>query len=123
MAVVSNCLHNSTQIAGNVLSSNRNVLKSLKGFRIGHLNITSLVKHVDELRIYMEDKPFDILSINESRLDDTVNLNTVNIQGYEIFTKNRNCEGGYCRENLTVINRTDLVAVELEAVCLEVKET
>ena len=81
MTVVSNCLHNSTQIAGNVLSSNRNVLKSLKGFRIGHLNINSLVKHVDELRIYMEDKPFDILSINESRLDDSVNLNTVNIQG------------------------------------------
>ena len=94
MAVVSNCLHNPTQIAGNVLSSNRNVLKSLKGFRIGHLNITSLVKHVDELRIYMKDKPFDILSTNESRLDDTVNLNTVDIQGYEIFTKSRNREGG-----------------------------
>ena len=68
-----------------IISSNRNVLKSLKGFRIGHLNITSLVKHVDELRIYMEDKPFDILSINESHLDDTVNLNTVDIQGYEIL--------------------------------------
>ena len=83
-----------------------------------------LVKHVDELRIYMEDKPFDIVSINESRWDDTVNLNTVNIQGYEIFTKSRNREGGgvalYCRDNLTVINRTELVPVELEAVCLEV---
>ena len=71
----------------------------------------------------MEDKPFDILSINESRLDDTVNLNTVDIQGYEIFTKSRNREGGgvalYCRDNLTVINRTDLVPVELKAVCLE----
>ena len=42
----------------------------------------------------MEDKPFDILSINESRLDDTVILNTVDIQGYEIFTKSRNREGG-----------------------------
>ena len=62
-------------------------MKSLKCFRIGHLNITSLVKHVDELRIYMEDKPFDVLSINESRLDDTVNLNTVNIQGYEILLR------------------------------------
>ena len=105
MAVVSNCLHNSTQIVGNVLSSNRNVLKSVKGFRIGHLNITSLVKHVDELRTYMEDKPFDILSINESRLDDTVKLNTVDIQGYEIFTKSHNREGGgvalYCRDNFT----------------------
>ena len=51
-------------------------------------------------------------------------MNTVNIQGYEIFTKNRDREGGgvalYCRDNLTVINRTDLVPVELEAVCLEV---
>ena len=43
---------------------------------------------------------------------------------YEIFTKSCNREGGgvalYCRDNLTVINRTDLVPVELEAVCLEV---
>ena len=99
-------------------------MKSVKGFRIGHLNITSLVKHVDELRIYIEDKPFDLLGINESRLDDTVNLNIVEIQGYEIFTMSRNREGDgvalYCRDNLTVVNRTDLVPVELEAVCLEV---
>ena len=27
--------------------------QSLKGFRVGHLNIASLVKHVDELKIYL----------------------------------------------------------------------
>ena len=41
----------------------------------------------------MEDKPFDTLSFNHSRLDDIANLNTVDIQRYEIFTKNRNREG------------------------------
>ena len=86
VALVSNCSHNSTQ-----------VLKVLRVL-IGHLNVTSLVKHVDELRIYMEDKPFEILSINESRLGDTVNLNTVHVdvQVYEKFSENRNRERGWC---------------------------
>ena len=30
---------------------------ALKGFRIAHLNITSLLKHLDQLRIYLHDKP------------------------------------------------------------------
>ena len=93
MAVVSNCLPNSTQIEGNVLSSNRNVIKS-GGLENWSFKYNLVHQIIDELRIYMEDKPFDILSNNESRLDVTVNLNTVDIQGYEIFTKSHNRQGG-----------------------------
>ena len=48
----------SPQISDNILNPvlknvlKNKVLKTLKGFRVGHLNITSLVKHVDELRVY-----------------------------------------------------------------------
>jgi hypothetical protein len=45
------------------------LLPKLRGFRIAHLNIGSLIKHFDELLIYMHDKPFDILTLNETRLD------------------------------------------------------
>jgi hypothetical protein len=113
----------SPQISDNILNP-AEVLKTLKGFRVGHLNITSLVKHVDELRVYMRDEPFDILSINESRLDANIARETVGIQGYDMVAKHRNREGGgvalYYRSTLNVINRTDLVPAEVEAVCLEI---
>jgi hypothetical protein len=44
--------------------NNINFLRSLKGFRVGHVNIASLVKHIDESKIYLEKEPFDIVSIN-----------------------------------------------------------
>ena len=49
------------------------------------LNITSLVKHIDELRILLADTPVDVLSINETRLDDSVKDSDVYIPGYELF--------------------------------------
>jgi hypothetical protein len=52
-------------------------LQPLKGFRVGHLNIASLVKHVDELKIYLEKEPLDVLSINETRLDETISTDSL----------------------------------------------
>jgi len=43
-----------------------------KGFKIVAINIGSLYKHIDQLRIYMSNKPVDILAINETRLDHTI---------------------------------------------------
>ncbi len=42
----------------------------------------------------MRDEPFDILTINESRLDATIHWDTVGIQGYDMVAKHRNREGG-----------------------------
>ncbi|CAB3980684.1 RNA-directed DNA polymerase from transposon BS [Paramuricea clavata] len=69
-------------------------LQSLKGFRVGYLNIASLVKHVDELKIYLEKEPLDVLSINETRLDEIISTDTVSIPGYNMVAKNRNRQGG-----------------------------
>jgi hypothetical protein len=41
----------------------------LKGFKIAVLNITSLTKHIDKLKVVMLNQPFDIFAINETRLD------------------------------------------------------
>jgi exonuclease III len=96
----------------------------LKGFRVGHLNIASLVKHVDELKIYLEKEPLDVLSINETRLDETISTDTVSIPGYDMVAKNRNRQGGgvaiYYRSILNVFSRDDLVPEDVEAVCLEI---
>ena len=96
----------------------------MKGFRVGHLNIASLVRHVNELKVYLEKEPFDVLSINETRLNETITTNMVSIPGYDNIAKNRNRDGGgvaiYHRSILNVIDRDDLVPADVEAVCLEI---
>ena len=51
----------------------------MRGFKIASLNITSLVKHIEELRIFLADNMIDVLAINETRLDSAVSDNEVHI--------------------------------------------
>ena len=51
---------------------------------MGSLNINSLVKHIDELRIAMINQPLDILAINESKLDDNNSDNMLSLHGYTL---------------------------------------
>ena len=44
----------------------------LKGFKVGHLNIASLPKHIEELKIFLNEISFDILCINETRLNNSI---------------------------------------------------
>ena len=39
---------------------------------MAHLNMASLPKHIDELWLQLTKQTLDILSINETRLDDTI---------------------------------------------------
>ena len=45
-----------------------------RGFKIASLNLVSLYKHVDQLRIYTLSKTVDILAINETRLDSSIQM-------------------------------------------------
>ena len=45
---------------------------NLKGLKIANLNVNSLLKHIDEIRLMLSDNPFDILAINESKLDSSI---------------------------------------------------
>ena len=91
----------------------------LKGFKIGQLNITSLVKHVEELRIFIHEQPIDILCINETRLDNPITSAEVEICGYEIVRRDRNRNGGgvaiYLRNNIPYVERSDLIPENVEA--------
>ena len=100
-------------------------MNSLKSFKVGHLNITSLPKHVDELRLQLTSQPIDVLGLNETRLDNSIDNGLININEYEILRKDRNRMGGgvaiYYRKNLNVLNRNEIVPDILEAVCIEVR--
>ena len=43
-----------------------------RGFKIASINLASLYKHIDQLRIYMLSKAVDIPAINEIRLDSSI---------------------------------------------------
>ena len=57
------------------------VLPSQRGFKLASLNINKLITHIDQLRILLAHNEIDILSINETKLNETINDNEVNIPG------------------------------------------
>ena len=71
-----------------------NFLNSIKGLRTASLNVSSIVKHIDEMRILLESKPIDILLINESKIVDTVLDNEIHISSYNIIRNDRNRNAG-----------------------------
>ena len=79
------------------------------------LNITSLTKNIDELRILLANYPLDVISINETRLDDWY---TEFLPGYEIVRRDRNRNGGgvcfYIKTAISYSVRTDLNINNLE---------
>ena len=63
-----------------------------QSFKIAKLNIRSMVKNIDEFRMYALNHQYDIICINETRLDNTVN-NEVQLDGYYLVRKDRNRHG------------------------------
>ena len=47
-------------------------LNSSRGLKIACININSLLKNIDQLRIMLESNRLDILAINETKIDNTV---------------------------------------------------
>ena len=96
----------------------------LKGFKISHLNIRSLVKNVDQFRIYSHNCKFDIICLSETMLDGTIQDYEVNVNGYEVIRKDRNRNGGgvaiYIRNCISYKLRPDLDHANLESITIEI---
>ena len=95
-----------------------------RGFKMALLNIASLPKHVEELRISKLFSNLDLFALNETRLDNTISDGLVNISGYDVVRKDRSRRGGgvciYLRTSINYKIRNDLVPEGIEAVCLEI---
>ena len=65
------------------------LIKKSRWFKIAHLNIRSLIKHVDEFRIFLRNEQFDRISVNETMLDDTVCDHEITIKGHDTVRKDR----------------------------------
>ena len=57
------------------------------------LNITSLSKHIDELRVLLQNNSLGLLAIYETRLNETIADNEVSISGYNIVRRDRSLNG------------------------------
>ena len=109
----------SNQTFSNVDKSDSNTHKQTdfnlpkhRGFKIAFLNIASLPKHIDELRLNMQHQYLDILVLNETRLDETISNSEISIDKYTLVRNDRTRHGGgvamYIRNSINFNLRNDL---------------
>ena len=91
------------------------------------LNVASLTKYIDEIRLLLCDKKIDVLALNETRLDSSISDELLAMDGYDIIRADRNRNGGgvciYIRCHVNYEKCFDLIPTGLEAVCLEIKQS
>ena len=94
--------------------------------KLPHLNVRSLMKHIDELKIYLDKQQFDIISLNETMLDLSVPNHEIKLNGYEIVRKDRNRHGEgvaiYIPNSINYIIRDDLFDENLETITIEISK-
>ena len=100
-----------------------------RGLTMANLNINSLVRHIDELRIFMSSTKIDILCINETKCDSSISDHEVCSPGFELVRRDRSVNGRrgggiciYIRSNLNFIERYDLISETLENLIVEIKK-
>ena len=54
------------------------------------LNVASLIKHIDEIRLLLCDKKIDILALNETCLDSSISDELLTVDGYYIIRADQN---------------------------------
>ena len=64
-------------------------LKNEKGFKIVHINIRSLLKKIDQLRLILEASNIDIFTISESWLHSKIDTGLIQIEGYNAYRLDR----------------------------------
>ena len=94
------------------------------------LNINSLLAHIDDLRVFIDNSNIDILAINETKLDFSIDDYQVYLTGFDIIRKDRlhngRSGGGVCiylRSSLNFRIREDLLNDNLECIVVEISNT
>ena len=87
------------------------------------LNINQLTTHIDELRILLANNDIDIIFINETKLNESIQDHEVHIPGYEIIRRDRLTKGGggvcfYVKNSINFTVRSDLHMDALENLLL-----
>ena len=99
------------------------MLGTVRGVSDLVLNIVSLRRHLNELQVVMDSHQFDILGLNETRLDKDISDSEVRIDGYDIYRGDQNTSGGgvaiYVNQNIPHFQRTDVSITALEVIGID----
>ena len=94
-------------------------------FKIGHLNVNSILGKADEVINLLDECAFDILFITESKIDGTTSSSLFTHSQYCIIRRGRKRGGGgllvYIRSNVTAHRQINLEPEGVESICLDVK--
>ena len=58
---------------------------SREGLKVFCLNINSLLKHFDQLRIFIEQKKPHVVCLNETKIDGTIDNEVIEIDDYQLL--------------------------------------
>ena len=89
-------IHDDSQQKPNTASD----LSKLKGISIGSLNIRSIFKHLEDIELLLHQSKLDILFLQESFLNSSVDNPIIEIEPYTLYRQDRNsnsrksCGGG-----------------------------
>ena len=85
---------------------------------IASLNMNSLLPHLDEIELLLGEKGIHFLSLNETKIDDTLSDNLFKIEGYELRRLDRNRHGEgiafFCRDTFKLDIRDDIPKSNME---------
>ena len=94
--------------------------KHRKTLTFAHININSFRNKYVVLQEVLYEKLVDILVVSESKLDDSFPSAQFQVEGYKLYRKDRDSNGGglimYVRNGLTSRQRTDLETEQTECV-------
>ena len=89
------------------------------------LNVFTLLKHLDELRVLAGQHEPDILAINETKIDTDMDDHEILRDGYHVERPERKKFGVgvaiYMRKGIDYKVRNDLIIYDLESISVEVK--
>ena len=89
------------------------------------LNINGLRSHIDEIKLLLNDLKIDVLALNETKLDDSINRQITKIAGFKQVRLDRSRQGGgvslYVRDSIQYILRNNIPNSNLELLCIEVQ--
>ena len=89
---------------------------------MAHINICSLRNKIIEVAELLSPG-IHLLAVSETHLDETFNDEVLGIQGYNIFRRDRNVNGGgvavYVQNHIPVNMRPDLMAADIEVIWLQ----
>ena len=69
-------------------------LQLVKGFKLVHMNVRSLVKKIDQIRIMLHESNLDVLSFSETWLKPHINTKIVELKGYKSIRLDRVVSAG-----------------------------